>query len=121
MMKSLRYIAAASVCFLFSNIISMPAGNIALRHERQDDKTRKDSKVASVPPAAVEIEEDTIPDSLLHPRWKVQRTVPLTVNDLHQGAADLARPGNLKQDAIYNDTLGRYVFGAKMGLSLIHI
>ena len=115
MMKSLRYIAAVSVCFLFSNIISMPAGNIALRHERQDDKTRKDSKVASVPPAAVEIEEDTIPDSLLHPRWKVQRTVPLTVSDLHQGAADLARPGNLKQDAIYNDTLGQYVFGAKMG------
>ena len=26
----------------------------------------------------ITIQEDTIPDSLLHPRWKIQRTMPIT-------------------------------------------
>ena len=63
----------------------------------------------------ITIQEDTIPDSLLHPRWKIQRTMPITYDDLGQGAADLDRPENLKQEVIYNDTLDRYVIGSKMG------
>ena len=63
-----------------------------------------------------EIDDDEeIPDSLLHPRWKIQRTVPITVDDLDQNAADLSRPENLKQQVEYNDTLDSYVFGNKMG------
>lgn len=59
--------------------------------------------------------EDSIPDSLLHPRWKIQRTTPITIDDLQQNSADLKRPDNLKQDVLYNDTLERYVIGSKFG------
>ena len=64
--------------------------------------------------------EDTIPDSLLHPRWKIQRTMPITLSDLNQGAADLRRPNNLKQEVVYNDTINRYIIGSKIGDSYIN-
>lgn len=64
--------------------------------------------------------EDTIPDSLLHPRWKIQRTMPITLNDLNQGVADLRRPDNLKQEVVYNDTINRYIIGSKIGDSYIN-
>ena len=38
------------------------------------------------------IDEEEIPDSLLHPRWKIQRTTPITFDDLQQGTTDLQRP-----------------------------
>ena len=60
-------------------------------------------------------DEAAIPDSLLNPRWKIQRTTAITDDDLNQGAADLKRPDNLEQKVEYNDTLDRYVFGQKMG------
>ena len=49
------------------------------------------------------------------PRWKVQKTTPVTYDDLQPKTADLENPENLKQEIIYNDTLGRYVIGTKMG------
>lgn len=63
----------------------------------------------------VEIEDEVIPDSLLHPRWPVQRTTPLTFDDLDQGSYDLTRPENMKQTVEYNDTLDRYIIGNKIG------
>ena len=60
----------------------------------------------------ITIQEDTIPDSLLHPRWKIQRTMPITYDDLEQGSTDLNRPENVKQEVVYNDTLDRYVIGS---------
>ena len=63
----------------------------------------------------ITISEDSIPDSLLHPRWKIQRTLPITYDDLEQGTTDLNRPENLKQEVVYNDTLDRYVIGTRMG------
>ena len=63
----------------------------------------------------VEIDEEEIPDSLLHPRWPVQRTTPITFDDLDQGSYDLARPENIKQTVEYNDTLDRYIIGNKIG------
>ena len=65
-------------------------------------------------------DDDTIPDSLLHPRWKIQRTMPVTFDDLDQGAADLRRPDNLKQDVVYNDSLDRYIVGSKISDSYIN-
>ena len=65
--------------------------------------------------AALRLQIDTIPDSLLHTRWKIQKTVPVTYDDLKQGAADLKRPENLKQEVEYNDTLDCYVIGSKLG------
>lgn len=64
--------------------------------------------------------EDSIPDSLLNARWKIQRTLPITVDDLDQNAADLKRPDNLKQEVEYNDSLDLYVIGSKMSDSYIN-
>ena len=61
------------------------------------------------------LEDDTIPDSLLHPRWKVQRSVPVTIDDVDKRTADLSFPENIKQDVVYNDTLDRYFIGSRMG------
>ena len=64
--------------------------------------------------------DDSIPDSLLHPRWRIQRTLPITLDDLAQGAADLKRPDNLKQQVEYNDSIDRYVIGSKISDSYIN-
>ena len=80
-----------------------------------DEDTQKPKVRKSDIRRQITIQEDTIPDSLLHPRWKIQRTMPITYDDLGQGVADLSRPENLKQDVVYNDTLDRYVIGSKMG------
>lgn len=64
--------------------------------------------------------EEMIPDSLLNPRWKIQRTLPLTIEDLDQGSLDLKRPDNLKRKVVYNDTLNRYVIGSKIGSTWIN-
>ncbi len=64
--------------------------------------------------------EDSIPDSLLNARWKIQRTLPITIDDLDQNAADLKRPDNLKQEVEYNDSLDLYVIGSKMSDSYIN-
>lgn len=60
-------------------------------------------------------DEDSIPDSLLHPRWPVQRTQPITISDLYQSPLDLQRPDNMKYQVEYNDTLDRYVIGNRLG------
>ena len=95
-------------------------------NQRQGDAQRKGGAQKNLPSkdsilAQPIIEnEDTIPDSLLHPRWKIQRTMPITLNDLNQGAADLRRPDNLKQEVVYNDTINRYIIGSKIGDSYIN-
>ena len=63
----------------------------------------------------VVVDEDSIPDSLLHPRWKIQRTTPVTYDDLNQSAMDLDRPEGLKYDVTYNDTINRYIIATRMG------
>ena len=117
--------------FLAVWLVVLTAGYSIAMPYRQDNKQRTKSaatktskaKTATNKPAANDsvmaqpiIEnEDTIPDSLLHPRWKIQRTLPITLGDLDQGAADLRRPDNLPQTVEYNDTLGLYVIGTKIG------
>ena len=56
--------------------------------------------VKKAKPIEVEIDEETIPDSLLHPRWKVQRTTPITYDDLKENSTDLIRPENMRQTEI---------------------
>ena len=97
---------------------------------RQDDRTRQRARQTAAGDSTarrdtaarrvtaqpmVMIEEDTIPDSLLHPRWKIQRITPVTQDDLDSYAADLSFPDNIKQEVVYNDSLDRYVIGSKMG------
>lgn len=76
-------------------------------------KDRKDTLKVKAQPVLESDEQ--IPDSLLHPRWKIQRTTPITYGDLNQNATDLKRPDNLKQEVQYNDTLNRYILGTKIG------
>ena len=73
------------------------------------------AKTAPTGLSALVIEDDSIPDSLLHPRWKVQRTVPITADDARKRTADLSMPDNIKQEVVYNDTLNRYFLGSRLG------
>lgn len=102
-----------SVAHSFLKIMSgtgMPDFSVAA----PPDTTKQKKKSQTVIPE-VEIEEEEIPDSLLHPRWPVQRTYPLTFDDLSQGAYDLKRPDNMQQTVEYNDSLDRYIIGYKIG------
>ena len=87
----------------------------------QDDNARRptpqpirqeDSAVAAQP---LVVEEDTIPDSLLNARWRIQPTIPLTQDDLDRIPADLRTPDNIQYNVDYNDTIGGYLLGTKMG------
>ena len=60
------------------------------------------------------IDTDSIPDSLLHPRWRIQRTTPISLSDLEHSAIDLQRPENIKYNVEYNDTIDRYIVGTKI-------
>ena len=98
------------------------------QRQPQDDRTRNRGGNASATAGATQddknkdvkaqpiLDDDTnIPDSLLNPRWKIQRTIPITDDDLNQGSADLQRPENMKQTVEYNDTIDRYIIGNKIG------
>ena len=86
--------------------------------QKPQKRNKKDTVQVKVQP---EIEDEThIPDSLLHPRWKIQRTTPVTFDDLEESPLDLKRPRNLNQDVVYNDTLNRYIFGSKIGNSWVN-
>ena len=101
--------------------------------ERQSDRTRQNARMqaavrdTAVRPVSVDsitaqpliVSDDTIPDSLLHPRWKIQRITPVTEDDLDTYPADLSFPDNIKQEVVYNDSLDRYYIGSKMGESYL--
>ena len=80
--------------------------------KNDSETTGKTQKIAEQP---IIDDDEVIPDSLLNTRWKIQRTTPITYDDLNQNPADLKRPENMKQQVEYNDTLDRYVIGSKIG------
>lgn len=84
---------------------------------RQDNK--KNAKTNGANLNDLIIDDDSIPDSLLNPRWKIQRTTPITYGDLDQGVLDLQRPEGLRYEVVYNDSLDRYIIGAKFGGSYL--
>ena len=91
-------------------------GNQVRNQPRNGNNAAKDGdKKSGVNAQPLLISEDTIPDSLLHPRWQIQRTQPFSLSDLYQSPLDLKRPDALKYDVIYNDTINRYIIGNKMG------
>ena len=87
--------------------------NAQQQQTAEQQKKEEPKQVTSQP--VLEVEEEEIPDSLLHPRWKIQRTQPITQEDLLKGSADLSMPQNIEQNVEYNDTLGGYLVGSKMG------
>ncbi len=61
----------------FSYIAAVLLSITALAMPPQDVKTQKQQAAAAQPTLATAEEE--IPDSLLHPRWKIQKTAPIEV------------------------------------------
>ena len=90
----------------------------ALAMPPQDDKTQRKPVPKAQP--VLEIEEDTIPDSLLHSRWRIQKTAPIEVADLDSSALDLRFPENIRQQVEYDDSLNVYKIGSKMGDSYLN-
>ena len=89
-------------------------GNNGKTSSNQDGDKQKNA-LKGVTAQPILADEDSIPDSLLHPRWPVQLTQPITLGDLYQSPLDLQRPENMKYQVEYNDTLDRYIIGNKMG------
>ena len=96
--------------------------NPAQTQQKQQDQQAKNkaqdkdnSSKISVSAQPFKVEDDTIPDSLLNTRWKIQLTQPYSLSDLYQSPLDLQRPDNMKYDVVYNDTLNRFVIGNRMG------
>ena len=97
----------------------------ALAVPPQDDKTTENNgrpQQKPVPKAQpkLEVEDETIPDSLLHARWRIQKTAPVLVADLDSSALDLHTPDNIRQQAEYNDSLNLYFIGSKIGDSYLN-
>ena len=85
----------------------------ALAVTPQEDKTQK--KPAAKAQPVLQVEDETIPDSLLHARWKIQKTAPIDIADLDSSALDLHFPENIKQQVEYDDSLNVYKIGSKIG------
>ena len=79
----------------------------------QDDKTQR--RVAPAAQPVLHIEEDTVPDSLVRARWRIQRTAPIETADLDTSALDLRFPENIRQQVEYDDSLNVYKIGSKIG------
>ena len=100
-------------------IVAILLSITALAIPPQDDKTQKQRPAAKAQPV-LQVEDETIPDSLLHPRWKVQKTAPIEVADLDSSALDLRLPENIKQEVEYDDSLNVYKIGSKIGDSYLN-
>lgn len=85
------------------------------QQNRQRSQTNNTKEKPVQIPIPLVLDEDTIPDSLLNARWKVQRTTPIEYGDLDRNAMDLQQPDNLKPAVEYNDTLNLYIIGNKIG------
>ena len=68
--------------------------------------------------SVVDTPEDA--DTLVKPRWKIQKTAPVVVADLDSSALDLHFPENIKQQVEYNDSLNVYIIGSKIGDSYLN-
>ncbi len=103
------------VCIVSAGALAMPPqdNRNQRRSAQQDDKEQKKPVPKAQPKLTVE--DETIPDSLLHSRWRIQRTTPIITRDLDSTALDLRMPQNIKQQAVYDDSLGLYYIGSKMG------
>ena len=112
-MLSINVLAVVTVPGLQNNRTRQQANRMqdTVRTVKGDTKTGNAVKAQPV----IVAEEDTIPDSLLNARWKVQRPFPITYGDLDRKMADLDWPENMKQEAVYNDTLDTYFIGSKLG------
>lgn len=99
------------ISFLLAWLMVATFGYAIALPQLQDDKKKTHTSTAQ----PVQLDEDTIPDSLLHTRWQIQLTQPYSLSDLYQSPLDLKRPDNLQYQVVYNDTIDRYIIGNRMG------
>ena len=104
------------VAYILIGLLSVTA----LALPPQDDKTQNKPVPKAQPQKQPQVEDETIPDSLLHARWRIQRTAPMEVGDLDSASIDLRMPDNISQQAEYNDSLGLYFIGSKLGDSYLN-
>ena len=102
----------------YIGLILLSAGALAM--PPQDDKTQKSKTPAPTGQPVLKADEETIPDSLLHPRWRIQKTAPVLVADLDSSALDLRFPENIRQQVEYDDSLNVYKIGSKVGDSYLN-
>ena len=84
-----------------------------------DDNDKPKRPTPKAQPKSVTAVDEDIPDSLLHARWRIQRTTPITTKDIDSSALDLRMPENIKLEAVYNDSLNQYFIGSKIGDSYL--
>lgn len=99
------------ISFLLAWLMVATFGYAIALPQLQDDKKKTHTSTSQ----PVQLDEDTIPDSLLHTRWQIQRTQPYSLSDLYLSPLDLKRPDNLQYQVVYNDTIDRYIIGNRMG------
>lgn len=104
------------LCYILISLLSVCA--IAMPPQDDNTATKKKAEVKAQPKLVVE--DESIPDSLLHPRWKIQKTSPIITEDLDSSALDLHMPENIKQTAEYVDSINMYVIGSKIGDSYLN-
>ena len=86
-----------------------------LQQGRGGGASKDSTKVKPQPkaqPKSLTLADETIPDSLLHARWRIQPTAPILYHDLDSSALDLRMPENIRQEAVYNDSLNLYFIGS---------
>ncbi len=84
------------ISFLLAWLMVATFGYAIALPQLQDDKKKTHTSTAQ----PVQLDEDTIPDSLLHTRWQIQRTQPYSLSDLYQSPLDLKRPDNLQYQVV---------------------
>ena len=106
---SVRIITSVKICVI-CGLLSVTA----LAIPPQDVKTGEKKPAPKAQPKSM-VEDESIPDSLLHARWRIQKTAPMEVSDLDSSALDLKMPDNIRQTVEYNDSQNVYYIGSKMG------
>ena len=106
--------------FVLPFVVAAANSSLFTLHTSDQPTPPPDSTRAIKAQPVLQVEEETIPDSLLHARWKIQKTAPLLVADLDSSALDLRFPENIKQEAEYDDSLNVYRIGSKIGSSYMN-
>ena len=101
-------------------IVLMSITALASEPLQDDDDKQPKKATPKAQPKSVTAVDESIPDSLVHTRWRIQRTTPLLTEDADSSALDLHMPENIKQEAVYNDSLNLYFIGSKMGDSYLN-
>ena len=106
-----RLQSICAICVLLSvAALAVPPQDIRTEGRRAGDDA----------PQMPVVEDETIPDSLLRARWRIQKTTPVLVEDLDSSALDLRMPDNIRQRVEYDDSANVYYVGSKIGDSYLN-